>query len=250
MSSAGKEAGLKLRQAFQHCAQQVRAYDYEHYLCALHLPPAERAAAIALRALNVETSLGAKGGGGAGGGGGAHPQQQQPVLAALSAVTEQRHLSKKWFDRLIQARVDDLEREIPFGSLSALEEYAESTASVLTYLTLQAASVRSLSADHAASHLGKAEGLALVLRGTPLHSAMRRTYLPLDIVAKHGVTQEDLYSRRPSPAVADVATSAYLTALERCNFDVFDPALQRGVCGTSHLQLYFQLWWHKFQKKY
>jgi hypothetical protein len=34
----------------------ARKYDYANYLCALHLPPAPRAAAFALRAFNIETA--------------------------------------------------------------------------------------------------------------------------------------------------------------------------------------------------
>nr|CAD1831156.1 unnamed protein product [Ananas comosus var. bracteatus] len=45
-----------LRAAFSYCVQQVRSYDYHHYLCLLHLPPAVRRAAFTLRALNVETA--------------------------------------------------------------------------------------------------------------------------------------------------------------------------------------------------
>ena len=49
-------ASGSLRAAFSYCVQQVRSYDYHHYLCLLELPPAMRKAAFALRALNVETA--------------------------------------------------------------------------------------------------------------------------------------------------------------------------------------------------
>ena len=45
-----------LRAAFSYCVQQVRSYDYHHYLCVLELPPNMRKAAFALRAFNVETA--------------------------------------------------------------------------------------------------------------------------------------------------------------------------------------------------
>jgi hypothetical protein len=40
---------------------------------------------------------------------------------------------------------------------------------------------------------GKAEGLALLLRATPVHSAKRRTYIPIDIAAKVGILGHQRY---------------------------------------------------------
>lgn len=84
--------------------------------------------------------------------------------------------------------------------------YAESTSGALMYLSLEAANIRSISADHIASHIGgyfifysclrnknhrcilccagKAQGICLLLRGMPHHFSNRRSYLPLDITAK------------------------------------------------------------------
>lgn len=36
-------------------------------------------------------------------------------------------------------------------------------------------------ADHAASHIGKAQGIVTCLRATPYHSSRRKVYLPMDI---------------------------------------------------------------------
>lgn len=38
-------------------------------------------------------------------------------------------------------------------------------------MQLDVAGVRSTDADHAASHIGKATGMAAILRGTPRHAA-------------------------------------------------------------------------------
>lgn len=59
----------------------------------------------------------------------------------------------------------------------------------LLYLQLGAAGLASREADHAASHLGKAVGIATLLKGTAYHARMRRSYLPLDLCAEHGVSQ-------------------------------------------------------------
>lgn len=59
----------------------------------------------------------------------------------------------------------------------------------LLYLQLASAGVQSREADHAASHLGKAVGIATLLKGTKYHGERRRSYLPVDLCAKHGVSQ-------------------------------------------------------------
>eukprot|EP00850_Spirogloea_muscicola_P003337 SM000013S26506 [mRNA] locus=s13:764047:765020:- [translate_table: standard] len=210
--------------------------------------------------------------------------QEHPVLQALAAVLASCRLSKPWLDRIVEARIQDVEHDGAPQDILALEAYAESTASSLLYLTLQAAGVASTHADHAASHVGKAAGMTLLLRAAPHHHARRRTYIPLDTAAKHRLSQEDLYSLKPpreplADAVLDIASQAqahlataramlpklkeegllnaaaptllpavpaatYLAALERRGFHLLDPALARGVCATTPLWLQLQLFWH------
>lgn len=59
----------------------------------------------------------------------------------------------------------------------------------LLYLQLAAAGVQSRDADHAASHLGKAVGIATLLKGAAYHASRRRSYLPIDLCAQHRVSQ-------------------------------------------------------------
>lgn len=121
----------------------------------------------------------------------------------------------------------------PYTSMSALETYAENTYSTLLYLTLQALPMQSITVDHLASHIGKAAGIATVLRGLPLiafppppnkHSNQsgfgdsfggRRgaVTLPLDVMADAGVKEEDVLRQGASAgglkdAVFTVATRA------------------------------------------
>lgn len=41
--------------------------------------------------------------------------------------------------------------------------------------------VRDIHADHAASHIGKAQGIVTCLRATPYHCTRRKVFLPMDI---------------------------------------------------------------------
>lgn len=295
MSKNAAPAGI--RNAFSYCVQQVRAYDYVHYLTSLHLPVGLRTSAFVLRAFNVETarilesarelnlaSIRLQWWRDALDGLYKGKKLEHPVVTALSAVVEEHKLSKHWFSRLIDARQSDLAMEGAPRTISDVERYAENTASALLYLTLEAAGVRSTSADHAASHVGKAEGITLLLKASHHHSLFRRTYIPIDIAAKHGVSQEDIYRKVHSEGLADavlevasvsdahlrkaralagtvppaavpvllpaVPTGMLLDSLRKVHFNVFDPKLARGVCGVSPLWMQMQLKWHEFKKMY
>ncbi|KAH8958435.1 hypothetical protein BDL97_06G024000 [Sphagnum fallax] len=224
MTTSTTSSSTKVRNALAYCVQQVRKYDYANYLCALHLPPAPRAAAFALRAFNIETAQ-------AGDSremslammrlvwwrdaiDGIYKKRllEHPVVQALGSVITEHHLSKHWFTRLLEARSLDLDMATSPTDISEIERYAEDTSSALLYLTLEAAGVRNTAADHAASHIGKSAGLALLLRASPYHAARRRSYIPLDVAAKHGLAQEDLYRGKNlealSSAVHEVASAA------------------------------------------
>ncbi|KAK3041064.1 hypothetical protein RJ639_026861 [Escallonia herrerae] len=89
------------------------------------------------------------------------------------------------------ARINDANREVDEipGTVEGLEQYAENTASTMLYSTLQAGGIRSTAADHAASHIGKASGLLLLLKSIPYHASRnhRFSYIPAKVAAKHGL---------------------------------------------------------------
>jgi NADH dehydrogenase [ubiquinone] 1 alpha subcomplex assembly factor 6 len=104
-----------------YCVRQVRSYDYHHYLCLLHLPPAMRKAAFTIRAFNVETAKAMDVA--------SDPKTglmrilwwkdvidkvfakklvEHPVAQALSSVAfEQKIISKHWLKRSVNARIND-----------------------------------------------------------------------------------------------------------------------------------------------
>lgn len=51
-----------------------------------------------------------------------------------------------------------------FRTIEDIEKYAEESVSSIYYLLLSVAGVKDVHADHAASHLGKAQGIANILR--------------------------------------------------------------------------------------
>ena len=158
------------------------------------------------------------------------------ALADLDVRTEGKaKMSKTWFLRIISEREKYMDGR-PYPTMESLERYAENTYSTLMYLTLQGLPVGSVAADHIASHIGKAAGITAILRGLPLvafpappnhHSntsalggtldTQRRTQgsvtLPLDVMARAGVREEDVFRKGAEAsglrdAVFEVATRA------------------------------------------
>lgn len=298
-------ASSSLRAAFSHCVQQVRNYDYHHYLCLLELPPELRKTAFALRAFNVETSKAMDIA--------SDPriglmrlvwwkeaidkiyvrkQIEHPVAQALASVLSENKISKGWLKRSVEARINDANREISDipEKIEDLEKYAEDTVSTLLYTTLQAGGIKSTAADHAASHIGKASGLLLLLKSLPYHASRNRhfSYIPAEVAANHGLLVKEggrseihldsreglcdavfemasvanvhlLKARELSGTVPiearpvlleSVPAQVLLDSLNRVQFDVFDPRLARGVLGVPPLWYHMKLKWYSWRGKY
>ncbi|CAI9775538.1 unnamed protein product [Fraxinus pennsylvanica] len=303
MSGASSSSGL--RTAFSYCVQQVRNYDYHHYLCLLELPPNMRKAAFALRAFNVETARAMDVA--------SDPKIglmrllwwkeaidkifsnkliEHPVTRALASVISEHKVSKNWLKRSVEARINDANREVTDipETLEVLERYAEDTASTILYSTLQSGGIRSTVADHAASHIGKASGLLLLLKSLPYHASKNRhfPYIPAEVAEKHGLlvnhggqkeirldSREDLCNavfdmasvanahllkarelRGTVPTEAlpvllpAVSAEVILDTLKRVQFDVFDPRLTRGILGNPPLLFQLKLKWYSWRGKY
>ena len=231
-----------------------RKYDTPSHTLLAFIPPAAQAAYLAIRAFNIElaripdsvsnsavaamryqfwrdniTRAFS----------GTPPKQPVSVLLAHAiADLETRtdgvsKLSRNWFMRIITAR-EQYSDGRPYPTLDALEKYAENTYSTLLYLTLQSLPMASVTADHVASHIGKASGIVAVLRGLPLvafppppnhHTntgalggGLERTkqgsvLLPLDVMAKAHVKEEDVLRQGAEApglrdAIFEVATRA------------------------------------------
>lgn len=217
---------------------------------------------------------------------------EHPTAQALSSVISEHKISKSWLKRSVEARIKDASREenhIP-ETIGELEKYAEDTVSTLLYTTLQAGGIRSTAADHAASHIGKASGLLLLLKSLPYHASHggRFSYIPADVASKHGLLMKqggrleilmepsealsnavfeiasvanihlqkarDLAGSVPSEAspvlLPAVPAQILLNSLERRQFNVLDPRLAGGILGISPLWFQLKLNWHAWRKKY
>lgn len=140
-------------------------------------------------------------------------KDNNPTIHALSAAISEYNLTRIFLDRIIDARMVDLECIQP-NNFSQVEEYAENTASSLLYLLCEVAGIRDSQVDHSAMHLGKAIGIATLLRGTHHHLGNNQLYLPLDIMRSHGLTTGQIMKGSNMDAlksvVFEIATEAYL----------------------------------------
>ncbi|XP_075823097.1 NADH dehydrogenase (ubiquinone) complex I, assembly factor 6 isoform X1 [Microtus pennsylvanicus] len=270
-----------------YCLELLRKRDYESYLCSLLFPAVCRSSVSALRAFNVELaqvkdSVSEKAIG--------LMRMQfwrkavediyrdnpphQPVAAELWKAVKRHNLTRRWLMRIIDEREKNLDDKA-YRSIQELENYAENTQSSLLYLTLEVLGVKDLHADHAASHIGKAQGIVTCLRATPYHGSRRKVFLPMDVCVQHGVSQEDFLRRSHDKNVRDViydiASQAhshlkharsfhrsvpaeafpaflqtvtledYLKKIQRVDFDIFHPSLQQKNTLLP-LSLYIQSW--------
>ncbi|XP_017063717.1 NADH dehydrogenase (ubiquinone) complex I, assembly factor 6 homolog [Drosophila eugracilis] len=224
----------------KHCMSLVEKYDHENYLCTLLLPRELRRAAFALRAFNVEVSRSVSGNK-------LEPQiaklrlkfwhdsidkcfedesqrsyvEDQPVLRELKHTVGSRKLNKVYLRRLVTARERPPNQS--FETIRELEEYAEQAFSSLLLLLLEVGGVRDLQVDHAASHLGKAQGIATMLRAIPLAGRQQAACVPLEVLVRHGVSQERILRSKSDDK-----------GVEECIFEVASAA-------NNHLQLARQL---------
>lgn len=171
-------------------------------------------------------------------------------------------LSKHYLKRLIKAR--QRIGNLTFMTVKDIEDYCEQSVSSVYYLLLDAAGIKNVHTDHAASHLGKAQGIVNLLRSVKYQS--RNKYIipvPQEILMRHGCSQERILRDQPedkgveesvfematvahqhlqkarelhkeefTPTVSQlllpaVAVDRYLDRLRHAHFHVTDPRLQK-----------------------
>jgi NADH dehydrogenase [ubiquinone] 1 alpha subcomplex assembly factor 6 len=205
----------------------VRRHDRDRFQTALFAPARSRGSLFALYAFNYEVarvreivsepvlgqirlqwwreSIAAAFEGG--------PIRHHTVVEALTAVIRAYALTRGHFDRLIDAREEDL-GEAPWASLAALEDYAEATSARLVYLALESLGVREPAANKAAFHIGVAYALAGLLRAMPFRARAGRLIIPDDIAEQTRLDANDYRALRCTPALR-AATAAIAAAASR-----------------------------------
>ncbi|HZH10105.1 MAG TPA: phytoene/squalene synthase family protein [Microvirga sp.] len=210
---------------FAHCEALVREADPDRYFANLIAPTAKRPYLFALHAFNFEIArvresvrepmLGeirlqwwrdalqgeARG-----------DVRANPVAAALDDTIVKFRLPRQALVDLIDARMFDLYDD-PMPSLNDLEGYGGETSSSL----IQLASIilndgKDPGTADAAGHAGVAYAITGLLRAFPIHARQGQLYVPVDILARHGVVRDDVVTGRGGPglkgALADMRAIA------------------------------------------
>ncbi|XP_059613501.1 NADH dehydrogenase (ubiquinone) complex I, assembly factor 6 homolog [Phlebotomus argentipes] len=211
-----------------YCLNSVKNHDYENFLALLLLDNSLMQKAFCIRAFNVEVAR-------------VNDQvseakigemrlkfwedtidkifspedvpiPEHPIAKALKNTTMECKLSKMYFQRLVKSR--RRLGNVSFLTVKEMEDYAEQTNSSIYYLILEAAGVKNLHADHAASHLGKAQGISNIIRSLPHQRRNAIIPIPQETLLKHGVSQERIYRDQESDkgvenCVFEIATVAH-----------------------------------------
>lgn len=204
-----------------HCADLVRRFDHDRFLCALFAPEEAREALMALLAFNLEvaripemvreplagrirlqwwhdTIEAAYRG----------QRPDHPVALSLFEAIEAGDLSQPHFERYLEARTGDLD-EVELADLPALEVYAGDTAGALTELACEILGQNDDEILMAARDVGAAWGLVGLMRALPYQTASGRCPLPAALVQAHGLRLPPNPGDAALPAVvAEVATAA------------------------------------------
>ncbi|KAF7226748.1 transcript variant X2 [Nothobranchius furzeri] len=223
----------------KYCLDLVRSRDYEGFLSSLLLPEEVRLSSLALRAFNVELaqvkdSVSQKTIG--------LMRMQfwktaieeifrddppnQPVSTELWRAVKRHNLTKRWLLRIITEREKDLDDKA-YRNIQELEAYSENTQSSLLYLLLECLGITNVHADHAASHLGKAQGIVTCLRATPYHSSRRKVYLPMDVCMLARSFSHNVPAAASSAFLLTVVLEDYLQRIRKADFDVFHKSVQK-----------------------
>jgi 15-cis-phytoene synthase len=214
-----------MQDAFAHCEGLVRAADKDRFLASLFAPAEHRDALLALYAFNLEIArvrevahealageIRLQWWSDVLGGAGREEVAAHPVAAALLATVGRYQLPLERLERLIEARRFDLYDE-PMGALADLEAYADGASTSLIALAAQIRAggeepdIRMLT-----HHAGLAHAFVGLLAAFPIHAARGQIFVPLEILARHGATREQVLGGQATPQLHEALAELRLHA--------------------------------------
>ena len=106
---------------------------------------------------------------------------KNPIVRVLNAAVHEKQLTRRFIERLSEAREADLSSEQP-KTMEELIEYADNIFSSLLYLTLETVDVRDESVDIIAQHAGIGIGLVTALRGLRMRLIQGECIIPKELL--------------------------------------------------------------------
>lgn len=104
-----------------------------------------------------------------------------PVVRALHRAIQEKNLTRRFLERLVDAREADLQI-VQMASLDDLVSYCEDSNSSLLFLSLECLGVRDDAADRVAGMLGVAGGLTTAIRSTIVRANLSELSIPADLL--------------------------------------------------------------------
>jgi len=214
--------------AARHCLDLVRAADKDRFLSGLFAPAPGRRSLFALYAFNIELArvrdiV-------------SEPQLGEirlqwwhdvvaaiyqgevtahPVAEELARAIEAGSLPQAGLANMIEARRGDLYDD-PVPTLGDLEGYLGETSSALMHMVaLVLAGREGAGAADAAGLAGVAFGLTGLMRSLPLNRARGQCFLPVDLLARHGLTPAHVLAGRFDAAMAAAVAELLSHARDR-----------------------------------
>ena len=137
---------------------------------------------------------------------------RHPVFVALAQTIAQTGVPRGLFDDLIRAFEQD-QVHTHFASLAELEDYSRLSANPVGRLVLWVSGYKDDRRAQLSDKVCTALQLANFWQDVVEDYDRKRRYLPADVMARFGVTEDDLAQRNFTPAFRD--TMAYLVAYTR-----------------------------------
>lgn len=227
--------------SYAYCEDLVRAADKDRYLASLFAPAEARRHLFALYAFNAEIArvrevvrtpmageirlqwwrdaLQGEGHG---------EVRANPVADALIDTVASCRLPVEPLLALVEARSFDLYDDA-MPSLDALYGYARKTSSSLIELAVVILGGFDPIAGGLAGPAGTGSGIARLLQAFPVHAARGQLFLPVDVLASHGVNVADVYARRATPQLL----AALSDLRERARFELDQVAAATNRLATQ-----------------
>lgn len=146
---------------------------------------------------------------------------QTPLSRQLRLDIQEFHLTKDRFLLLIEGMRADLAGK-RYDTLEALEWYLYRVAVIVGLTTLDILDIKGPQAELLARYLGGAVQLTNIIRDVSSDRDLNRVYLPEDLLAKEGLTRDDILAGREAEKtskvleqLAGVATKLYTRAREQ-----------------------------------
>jgi NADH dehydrogenase [ubiquinone] 1 alpha subcomplex assembly factor 6 len=106
---------------------------------------------------------------------------KNPIVRVLVYSVNQKQLTRRFLERLVEGREQDLDRRQP-ETLQDMIDYADTVFASLLYLSLETVQVRDQQADIVAQHAGIGIGLVTALRGARLRLARGELSIPQELI--------------------------------------------------------------------